>query len=134
MTLHDGVRDVRHLPCETPPDLHTRAIAMPPAQSLEEFLAMIDTGRAVAPTDPAVAAARRVLDSLVGTYPSYTRQQIADISVQAHQLLQAQAGTISLLEFMHEIDQATSLAPGTVVKYEDACATFVTALTAQRKP
>ncbi len=95
---------------------------------------MIDTGRVVAPTDPAVEAARRVLDSLVGKYASYSRQQIADISVQAHQLLQGQSVTMSLLEFMHEIDQATSLAPGAVAKYEDACATFVTALTAQRKP
>ncbi|MGE0683687.1 MAG: hypothetical protein AB7P69_22655 [Candidatus Binatia bacterium] len=107
---------------------------MPPAQSLEEFLATIDTGRAVAPNDPAVEAARRVLDSLVGKYPSYTRQQIADISVQAHQLLHVQGVTIGLLEFMREIDQATSLAPGAAVRFEDACATFVTSLTAQRKP
>jgi hypothetical protein len=107
---------------------------MPRAQSLEEFLATIDTGRAVTPNDPAVAAARRVLDSLVGKYPSYVRQQIADISVQAHQLLQVQGVTISLLEFMREIDQATSFAPGAVVRFEDACATFVTSLTAQRKP
>jgi len=107
---------------------------MPSAQSLEEFLATIDTGRAVAPNDPAVVAARHVLDSLIGKYPSYTRQQIADISVQAHQLLLAQAVTISLLDFMREIDQATSLAAGAVVKYEEACATFITALTAQRTP
>ena len=107
---------------------------MPPARALEEVLATIDTGRAVAPTDPAVAAARQVLDRLVGKYPSYSRQQIADISVQAHQLLQAQGLTISLLEFMREIEQATSLAPGAGVPYEDACATLVTSLTAQRKP
>jgi hypothetical protein len=107
---------------------------MPPAQSLEEFLATIDTGRAVAPNDPAVAAVRRVLDSLVGKYPAYTRQQIADISVQAHQLLQVQGVTIGLLEFMREIDQATSLASGVVVQYEDACATFVTALSVRRTP
>jgi len=107
---------------------------MPLAQSLEEFLATIDTGRAVAPTDPAVAAARHVLDSLVGKYPAYTRQQIADISVQAHQLLHVQGVTIGLLEFMRQIDQATSLAPGTAVLFEDACATFVTSLAAQRKP
>ena len=49
-----------------------------------------------------------MLDSLVGKYPTYSRQQIADISVQAHQLLQTQSVTISLLEFMREIDQATS--------------------------
>jgi len=54
--------------------------------------------------------------------------------VQAHQLLQAQGVTIRLLEFMHEIDQATSLAPGAAVRYEDVCATFVASLTAQRKP
>lgn len=107
---------------------------MPPAQSLEEFLATIDTGRAVAPNDPAVAAVRRVLDSLVGTYPAYTRQQIADIAVQAHQLLQVQRVTIGLLAFMREIDQATSLALGAAVRFEDVCATLVTSLTAQRKP
>lgn len=107
---------------------------MPSAQSLEEFLATIDTGRAVAPNDPAVEAARCVLDSLVGKYPSCTRRQISDISVQAHQLLHVQGVTIGLLEFMREIDQATSRAPGVVVTYEDACATFVTSLTAQRKP
>jgi hypothetical protein len=105
-----------------------------PTPSLEEVCATIDAGRAVAPNDPAVDAARRVLDSLVGKYPSCTRQQIADISVQAHQLLQVQGVIMSLLQFMHEIDQATSRAPGVVVTYEDACATFVTSLTAQRKP
>ena len=107
---------------------------MPSAQALEEFLATIDTGSAVAPNDPAVAAARHVLDSLVGKYPSYTRQQIADISVQAHQLLHVQGVTISLLEFMREIDQATALVPGAAVRYEDVCATLIISLTAQRKP
>jgi hypothetical protein len=107
---------------------------MPSAQSLEEFLATIDTSRAVAFNDPAVVTARQVLDSLVGKYPSYTRQQIADISVQAHQLLHVQGVTIGLLEFMREIEQATSLAPCAVMQYEDACATFVTSLTVQRKP
>jgi hypothetical protein len=107
---------------------------MPPPQSLEEILATIDTGRAVAPNDPAVAAARQVLDSLVGRYPSYSRQQIADISVQAHQLLHVQGVPLSLLEFMRQIDQATALAPGAATRYEDVCATFVTALIAQRKP
>lgn len=107
---------------------------MPPTPSLDEFLATIDTGRAVASNDPAVDAARRVLNSLVRNYPSYTRQQIADISVQAHQLLQAQGVSIGLLEFMREIDQATLLAPGGTVRYEDVCATLVTSLTAQRKP
>jgi hypothetical protein len=106
---------------------------MPPP-SLEEVCATIDRGRAVAPNDPAVTAARRVLDSLVGKYPAYTRRQIADISVQAHQLLQVQGVIMSLLEFMREIDQATSLAPGAVIRFEDACATLVTSLTAQRKP
>jgi hypothetical protein len=107
---------------------------MPPPQSLEEFLATIDTGRAVAPNDPAVDAARCVLDSLVGKYPSCTRQQISDISVQAHQLLQMQHVTIGLLEFMREIDQATSLVLGAVMRFEDVCATLVTSLTAQRRP
>lgn len=107
---------------------------MPSAQSLEELLATIDTGRVVAPNDPTVDAVRRVLDSLVGKYPSYTRQQIADISVQAHQLLQVQRVIIGLLEFMRQIDQATSLAPGAIMRFEDVCATLVTSLTAQRKP
>lgn len=107
---------------------------MPPAQSLEACLATIDTGRAVAPNGPAVAAVRRVLDSLVGKYPAYTRQQIADISVQAHQLLQVQRVTIGLLEFMREIDQATSLPSGSVMRFEDVCATLVASLTAQRRP
>ncbi|MGE0683740.1 MAG: hypothetical protein AB7P69_22920 [Candidatus Binatia bacterium] len=102
----------------------------PPARSLEEFLATIDTGRAVAPNDPAVDAARHVLDSLVGKYPSYSRQHLADVSVQAHQLLQAQGVTISVLQFMREVDQATPVA---AMRYEDACATFVTFLTVQRK-
>jgi hypothetical protein len=66
--------------------------------------------------------------------PAYRRQQIADISVQAHELLHVQGMTISLLEFMCEIDQATSLTPGATVRYEDVCATFVTSLTVQRMP
>ena len=107
---------------------------MPATQTLEEILATIDTGRAVAPDDPAVDAARRLLDSLVGKYPTYSRQQIADISVQAHQLLQTQGVTISLLEFMREIDQAPSPAAGAVVRYEDPCATLITSLITQRKP
>jgi hypothetical protein len=107
---------------------------MPPTQTLEELLAIIDTGRAVAPNDPAVDVARRMLDSLVGKYPTYSRQQIADISVQAHQLLQTQGVTISLLEFMREIDQAPSPTAGAVVRYEDPCATLITSLMTQRKP
>ena len=107
---------------------------MPSAQALEEFLATIDTGRAVAPHDPAVAAARRVLASLGGKYPRYTRQQIADISVQAHQLLHVQGVTISLLEFMGEIDQATALVPGAAVRYEDVGATLIISLIVQRTP
>jgi hypothetical protein len=107
---------------------------MAPTQTLEEILATIDTGRVVAPTDPAVAAARQVLASLSGKYPSYTRQQLADISVQAHQLLAPQGITIGLLDFLRQIDQAAALvSPGTV-RYEDVCATAVTALIAQRKP
>jgi hypothetical protein len=96
-----------------------------PTHSLEEVFATIDTGRAVAFNDPAVDAARRVLDSLVGKYPTSSHQQIADISVQAHQLLQAQGVTISLLEFTRGIDQATSLAPSARIRYEGVCATFV---------
>lgn len=88
----------------------------------------------VAPNDPAVDAARRMLDSLVGKYPTYSRQQIADISVQAHHLLQTQGVTISLLEFMREIDQAPSPAAGAVVRYEDPCAMLITSLITQRKP
>jgi len=107
---------------------------MPPAPGLEEFLATIDTGRAVAPHDPAVAAARRVLASLAGKYPRYSPQHLADISVQAHQLLQAQGVTIRLLEFMRAVDQATPATAGQGPRYEDACATLVTLLTAQRKP
>ncbi len=56
---------------------------MPPP-SLEEVCATIDRGRAVAPNDPAVTAARRVLDSLGRKYPTSSHQQIADISVQAY--------------------------------------------------
>ena len=63
----------------------------------------------------------------------YTRQQIADISVQAHQLLQTQGVTISLLEFMREIDQATSLAPVPSCGMK-TLRHVVTSLTTQRKP
>jgi hypothetical protein len=107
---------------------------MAQAQTLEEILATIDTGRVVASTDPAVAAARQVLDSLSGTYPSSTRQQLADISVQAHQLLQPQGITIGLLDFMRQVDQAAALVPHGTIRYEDVCATAVTTLIAQRKP
>lgn len=102
----------------------------PPARSLEEFLATIDTGIAVAPNDPVVDAARHVLDRLVGKYPSYSRQLLANVSVLAHQLLQAQGVTISVLQFMREVDRATPVA---AVRYEDACATFVALLTVHHK-
>jgi hypothetical protein len=134
MILREGVRSARTRVGRAATYPPPQDITMPPAQSLEELLATIDTGRAVAPNDPTVDAARRVLDSLVGKYPAYARQQLADISVQAYQLLQPQGVVIRLLEFMDQIDQATSLAPGAAVKYEDVCATFVTLLTAQRKP
>jgi hypothetical protein len=42
--------------------------------------------------------------------------------------------TISLLEFMREIDQAPSPAAGAVVRYEDPCAMLITSLITQRKP
>jgi hypothetical protein len=107
---------------------------MPPALPLEEYLAMIDTGRAVTRRDPAVAAARRVLTRLARKYPHYSRQQLADISVQAHHLLQAQGVALRLLAFMRRVERATPPTAGPGLRYEEACATLVTLLSAQRKP
>ncbi len=66
---------------------------MPPPPSLAVHLATIHAGSPLAPGDPTVQRAQRLLDRLGGKYPSYSPQEIADISVRAHDVLRARGGT-----------------------------------------
>lgn len=102
---------------------------MASAQSLEEQLATIHLGHLVTPGDAAIAQAGHLLDSLTRTYPAYSRQEIADISVRAHQLLQAQGYPLRLLDFMGEADRARPIVKGGRPIYEETCATLITVLT-----
>lgn len=103
---------------------------MASAQSLEEQLATIHLGHLVTPGDAAIIAqAGRLLDNLARTYPAYSQQEIADISVRAHQLLQAQGYPLRLLDFMGEADRARPIVKGGRPLYEETCATLITVLT-----
>ena len=81
------------------------------SRSIEEQLAVIDAGGNIAADDPRVARFLTVLSSLAAKYPE-TRQQISDMSVKAHQMLQ-QAGTSELvINVMEGIDRASERNPG----------------------
>ncbi|HEV8711927.1 MAG TPA: hypothetical protein VGX03_03760 [Candidatus Binatia bacterium] len=75
-----------------------------------------------------VQHAERLLDSLSGKYPAYSPQEIADISVRAHDILRARGGTLPLLDCMEAIDRATPAGSHTL-PYEESCLTLIWLLT-----
>src|SRR2546426_11689050 len=101
---------------------------MPLPPFLAVQLAAIHAGRPLAPGDPTVLRAQRLLDRLGEKYPAYSPQAIADISVRAHDLLRARGGTLPLLDFMDTIDRATSAGSPTL-RYEESCLTLIRLLT-----
>ncbi len=107
---------------------------MLPTRTPEEDLATKETGRVVTATDPAVLTARHLLRQLAALYPGYTHDRLAEIAVDAHQLLHDQGIAITLLEFLHETTQAIPPAAAGLPRYEVTCGTLVTSLSAQRKP
>ena len=106
---------------------------MPLPPSLAVQLAAIHAGRPLAPGDPTVQRAQRLLDSLGGKYPAYSPQEIADISVRAHDLLHARGGTLPLLDFMDAVEQATPAGSHTL-RYEESCLTLIRLLTPPPRP
>ena len=106
---------------------------MPLPPSLAVQLAAIHAGRPLAPGDPTVQRAQRLLDSLGGKYPAYSPQEIADISVRAHDLLRARGGTLLLLDFMAAVDRATPAGRHTL-RYEESCLTLIRLLTPPPRP
>ncbi len=94
---------------------------MPPPPSLAVQLATIHAGSPLAPGDPTVHRAQRLLGSLGGKYPSYSPQEIADISVRA------------LLVLMDAIERATPASNHTL-RYEESCLTLIRLLTPPQTP
>ncbi len=101
---------------------------MPLPPSLAVQLATIHAGRPLAPGDPTVQRAQRRLDSLGRKYPAHSPQEIADISVRAHDLLRARGGTLALLDLMNAIDRATPTGSHTL-PYEESCLALIRVLT-----
>jgi len=106
---------------------------MPPPPSLASQLATLHAGRPLAPGDPTVQRAQRLLDSLGGKYPAYSPQALADISVRAHDFLRARGGTLLLLDFMDAIERATPAGSNTL-RYEESCLTLIRLLTPPQTP
>lgn len=99
------------------------------ATTIEHQLATVQAGQPVAPTDPLVDAFRCVLDNLTAKYPHDSRQEVADIAVRAHQLLQRVQ--ITLLEFFEAVDGATPLVLRGALTFEETCTALVTLYTQQ---
>src|SRR5262249_23735115 len=106
------------------------ATAMPPPPSLAFQLATLHAGRPLAAGDPAVQRAQRLLDSLGGKYPAYSPQEIADISVPAHDVLRPRGATLPLPDLMHAVDRATPAGSHTL-RYEESCLALIRLLTPQ---
>ncbi len=106
---------------------------MPPPPSLAVQLATIHAGSPLAPGDPTVQRAQRLLDRLGGKYPSYSPQALADISVRAHDFLRARGGTLLLLDFLDAVDRATPAGSHTL-RYEESCLTLIRLLTPPQTP
>ena len=106
---------------------------MPLTPSLAHQLATIHTGSPLATGDPTVQRAQRLLDSLGRKYPSYSPQEIADISVRAHDVLLARGGTLPLLDLMDAVDRATPAGSHTL-RYEESCLALIRLLTPPQTP
>jgi hypothetical protein len=106
---------------------------MPLPPPLAVQLATLHAGRPLAPGDPAVQRARRLLDRLGRKYPAYSPQEIADISVRAHDLLRVRGGTLALLDFINAIDRATPAGSHTL-PYEESCLALIRMLTPPQAP
>jgi len=106
---------------------------MPLLPSLASQLATLHAGRPLAPGDPTVQRAQRLLNSLGGKYPAYSHQALADISVRAHDVLRARGGTLPLLDFMDAIDRATPAGSHTL-RYEESCLVLIRLLTPSQTP
>ncbi len=106
---------------------------MPPPPSLAVQLATLHAGSPLAPGDPTVQRAQRLLDSLGGKYPAYSPQPLADISVRAHDVLRARGGTLLLLDFMDAVERATPAGSHTL-RYEESCLALIRLLTPPQTP
>ncbi len=98
------------------------------------LLATRETGHVVAATDPAVIEARRLLSQLAPLYPGDSRDRLAEIAINAHELLCLQGIVITILEFVRDTAQAFPPPAAGLPRYEVTCATLVASLSAQRKP
>jgi hypothetical protein len=106
---------------------------MPPPPFLALQLATLHAGHPLAPGDPAVPRARRLLNRLGGKYPAYSPHAIADMSVRAHDLLRVLGGTLPLLDFMAALERATP-AGGQTLRYEESCLTLIRLLIPPPRP
>jgi len=106
---------------------------MPPPPSLASQLATLHAGRPLAPGDPTVHRAQRLLDSLGRKYPAYSPQEVADISVRAHDVLRARGGTLPLLDCMDAVERATPAGSHTL-RYEESCLALIRLLTPPQTP